>query len=133
MAMHTGVLVILIGGALAAAGPAWALDSDTATMGGGAFSNVQGAFAVNQAAGSNNLQANLLVLGASGQPVSTGTLQQSTASTAGPVDPKAGVHARVGSTSDVLTGARGVVQVNQTAGSGNVTGNAIYIGGGVAR
>lgn len=112
--------------ALFAAAPAVA--GDVASLSGSAFAGAHGVIGINQAAGSNNLQANVVALGLSGKQVGAGMLQQTSASAGGQPDGGSdSVQATVASTKGVLSGASGVVQVNQAAGTGNVTGNAISI------
>lgn len=120
---------VVVGLVLAALTAMPASGADWATLSGQVLAGAHGAMALNQAAGSTNLQANVLAFGLSGQRVGAVSLQTSSAATS---DDAAGgegaVSAHVGSSADVLRGANDVVQVNQTAGSGNLTGNTVRIG-----
>lgn len=98
-----------------------------ARIGGDAFTGARGWIAVNQSAGQGNAQSNALVietgiegnalgdadLGAvdSSQRTRPGDVRDDAGSATAEIDPTA------------FTGARGIVQVNQAAGSGNATSN----------
>ncbi len=100
-----------------------------ASITGHAFSNSSGWTAVNQISGQANMQANIMVIGVGGeyevgaigddllaQSVSDVGLQGSSSANQGPE--------RTATIDDTaLRGITGVVQVNQTAGDRNVTGN----------
>lgn len=103
-----------------------------AAIGGGAFDGVSGALSLNQAAGDSNLQLNTLSIGSGGASLvaladdaaladtaTTGTSTERTA-TATP-DRRAVIDL------DAFRGSQGVVQVNQTAGVGNLSTNAIVL------
>ena len=103
-----------------------------AAIGGGAFDGVSGALSLNQAAGDSNLQLNTLSIGSGGASLvaladdaaladtaTTGTSTEGTA-TATP-DRRATIDL------DAFRGSQGVVQVNQTAGVGNLSTNAIVL------
>lgn len=103
-----------------------------AAIGGGAFDGVSGALSLNQAAGDSNLQLNTLSIGSGGanwvaladdaalaETATTGTSTEG-AATATP-DRRATIDL------DAFRGGQGVVQVNQTAGVGNLSTNAIVL------
>jgi len=103
-----------------------------AAIGAGAFDGVSGAFSLNQAAGDSNLQLNTLSIGSGGgslialaddaalaDTATTGTSTEG-AATATP-DRRAVIDL------DAFRGGQGVVQVNQTAGVGNLSTNAIVL------
>lgn len=94
-----------------------------------AFRQSEGWLSINQAAGHGNVQSNSfgVALGISVSSLSNATLQQVTADQQGPsgIGDDAGSAARsieVDQTS--FEGARGVIQVNQSAGMGNATHNS---------
>lgn len=103
-----------------------------AAIGSGAFDGVSGALSLNQAAGDSNLQLNTLSIGSGGanlvaladdaalaETATTGTSTEG-AATATP-DRRATIDL------DAFRGSQGVVQVNQTAGVGNLSTNAIVL------
>ena len=100
----------------------------SARIGAGALAAGSGALAVNQAAGSGNAQANVLVL-TGPQTVDAGVLAQVSADVA----PPAGIAAGPAGTREAridpgaLTGQSGVLQINQTAGVGNASTNALVL------
>ncbi len=98
-------------------------------IGAGAFSGARGVIAVNQASGSGNSQANAVVLGiGSSLAIATdgqlASVSPRPGSAAGPVTPS-GRSALI--EPSAFQAAAGVVQVNQTAGLGNSTGNAFVL------
>lgn len=107
-----------------------------AHIGVGAFADGSGLLSVNQAAGSGNAQLNLFALGA-GASASAGqqvrdvlddrALSTVTGDTAGrpPGTPPPTREARIDA--GAFHGASGVVQINQTAGAGNASVNAIVL------
>ncbi len=102
---------------------------EQALIGAGAFRGAQGVIALNQASGVGNSQSNSVVLGA-GASLASVTDGQLAAVSPRP-GPAAGPAATTGRTALIDPGAfhaaSGVVQVNQTAGSGNATGNAFVL------
>lgn len=103
-----------------------------AEIAGGAFSGVSGVLSLNQAAGGGNRQLNLLAIGqGAGVDVATaddaalaGTTGDAVAGTA-PVVAQADRRASIAV--GALRGGQGLVQVNQTAGVGNTSTNAIVL------
>lgn len=106
-----------------------------AVIGAGAFGAAQGLVSVNQAAGSGNAQTNLFALAqGTGLPATGGVgLDDSVlAAVAGaPLSPastwdaSAPRHVEIADTA--FAGGQGVVQVNQTAGVGNQSSNAVVL------
>lgn len=111
--------------------PAERAAAASATIDGSAFDGISGALSLNQAAGSSNLQLNTIAIGAGGfqlthaddaalaETAVAGTSTEGTA-TATP-DRRALIDM------DAFRGSQGVVQVNQTAGVGNLSTNAIVL------
>lgn len=111
--------------------PAQRAAAASATIDGSAFDGTSGALSLNQAAGSSNLQLNTIAIGAGGfqlthaddaalaETAVAGTSTEGTA-TATP-DRRALIDM------DAFRGSQGVVQVNQTAGVGNLSTNAIVL------
>lgn len=104
-----------------------------ARLGGDAFGGMTGVLAINQAAGSANAQANLLAVGPNAL---AGFVQQvddlALAGSAAPADPAAMSvapsalrEARIDP--GAIASPQGVVQINQTAGVGNASANAIVL------
>ncbi|HEX5463995.1 MAG TPA: hypothetical protein VFW88_04695 [Burkholderiales bacterium] len=98
-----------------------------AAISAGAFANASGLLSINQTSGLANAQSNTaaLGLGAGVEVVADSTLA-TTISNAGPAVAGAGSKTRQQSVSisdTAFEGARGLVQVNQSAGSGNATAN----------
>jgi len=96
-----------------------------------AFSNGMGVFSINQASGLGNVQANGLAIGVGKgpQPLSDMELSQSV-TVHGGVKHKLGQakgqrEAVVGD--QTFSGTRGIVQLNQAAGSGNATANGFSL------
>ncbi len=109
-----------------AAGTDGALRSSIAS---GAFEGAHGVVALNQVSGAGNSQVNVALFGASTQIhiVAAGSLAAAVPSPGpdnGPA-PTAERSARIDP--GAFRGAGGVVQVNQTAGLGNTTGNAFML------
>jgi hypothetical protein len=99
----------------------------SAAIGAGAFANASGLLSINQTSGLANAQSNTaaLGLGAGVEVVADSTLA-TTISNAGPALAGTGNKTRQQSVSisdTAFEGARGLVQVNQSAGSGNATAN----------
>ncbi|HEX5464277.1 MAG TPA: hypothetical protein VFW88_06135 [Burkholderiales bacterium] len=99
----------------------------TAVIGSGAFANATGLISINQTSGVANAQANTAALGlGNGVEVVADSMLATTISNAGPALTGAGNKTRQQSVSisdTAFEGARGLVQVNQSAGSGNATAN----------
>ena len=105
----------------------------------GAFSGSQGVLSVNQIAGSGNAQANLFMVGQGPQGVVaagvhgiTGIDDAALADVAGDATTPEGAVApswrrEAVIADDAFRGSQGVVQVNQTAGVGNSSTNAIVL------
>jgi hypothetical protein len=94
-----------------------------------AFAQANGLLAVNQASGTGNVQANLLAIavGAEVEAVAESRLS----ATSAPIAPPGGI-ARARTREAIIAdtafdGARGLIQVNQTAGSGNATANQFVL------
>jgi hypothetical protein len=99
----------------------------TASIGPGAFSNASGLLSINQTSGVANAQANTAALGVgAGVEVVADSTLATTISNAGPAVAGTGNKTRLQGVSisdTAFQGARGLVQVNQSAGSGNATAN----------
>ena len=105
----------------------------------GAFSGSQGVLSVNQIAGSGNAQANLFMVGqgpqgavAAGVHGITGIDDAALADVAGDANSTEGAvvpswRREAVIADDAFRGSQGVVQVNQTAGVGNSSTNAIVL------
>jgi hypothetical protein len=102
---------------------------ELALVGAGAFSGARGVITLNQASGVGNSQVNSVVL-AAGASLTLVTDGQLAAVSPRP-GPAAGPAPTTGRTALIDPGAfhgtSGVVQVNQTAGLGNATGNAFVL------
>lgn len=103
-------------------GPA---DLSISDISGNAFSNSIGAISINQTSGAGNAQANGMAIGI-GQQVNVMSESMLSSTTAGvglsASDTDTGTRSATISDS-AFTGSRGLVQVNQSAGSGNSTAN----------
>jgi hypothetical protein len=99
-------------------------DAQSATISGTAFSDSQGAVAVNGVAGTQNQQANLLTIGIGGSVASLEMLSQ-TRSSQEPAgyqnEPDPTTHAEIGP--HAFEGSEAIVQVNLTAGRDNTSAN----------
>lgn len=105
--------------------------ADSARIGGQAFARFAGILNVNQAAGSNNLEANRVTIARSLQPLSLDQLThiappihqinhtRLSASTAG--------RRTVTVADNALKGVTGIAQVSQAAGSGNSLSNSVTL------
>ena len=100
----------------------------------GAFSASQGLLSVNQVAGSGNAQANLFAIGQLGSPAVALVAGVDDAALAGVAGDTTSGGAQPTSrpreafiADDAFRGSQGVVQVNQTAGVGNASTNAIVL------
>lgn len=97
----------------------------------GAFSGSRGLLSVNQVAGSGNAQTNLFAIGQLAVPAFTGVDDAALAAIAGDTSSEGAVapsrprEARIAD--NAFRGSQGVVQVNQTAGVGNASTNAIVL------
>jgi len=89
--------------------------AENAAINGNAVTNVTGVIAVNQTAGNGNVQSNVAVIGKS-VPV----VKQSAALVQGETG-----RSSIGSFA--FSGANGILQVNQSAGSGNAQANVVYV------
>jgi hypothetical protein len=98
---------------------------------GNAFSNTSGFIAVNQSAGVGNLQRNSVVVGSGsleGETVTDGVLSATSAKNGGLGGSGGGHGVREASISvDAFKNVTGIVQINQTAGSANVTANSFVL------
>lgn len=97
-----------------------------AVIGGGAFAHSSGAISVNQASGAANAQANVISIGIAAQAVSDAALAQSVTVPAHALQKAQGARTAIVSLT-AFEGARGIVQVNQSAGIGNVTANSFVL------
>jgi len=102
-----------------------------ASIGARAFSNASGAVMVNQAAGAGNIQSNRAQLGTAAigvEAVSDAVLSAAAATNGGrgrPAEAQGIREASIGNAA--FANATGLVQVNQTAGAGNVTANRFVL------
>ena len=100
-------------------------------IGSNAFSNTSGLIEVNQSAGVANLQRNSAVIGAApveGEIVADGVLSATTAKNGGTGGSGENHSTReVSIGTDALKNVSGIVQINQTAGSGNVSTNSFVL------
>jgi len=99
-------------------------DKATDIIGDNAFSDIKGIFSINQASGSGNAEANLVFISI-GEKINTSALSQNVAK----IKNKS---LYSGEFSDIISnlafsGARGVVQVNQSAGIGNGIANTFHL------
>jgi len=101
------------------------------TIGSNAFSNTSGLIELNQSAGVANLQRNSAVIGTGpveAEVVSDGVLSGASAKGGGLVVPGGSHDVReVSIGQQALQNVSGVVQINQTAGSGNVSSNSFVL------
>jgi hypothetical protein len=102
-----------------------------ASIGARAFSNASGAVMVNQSAGAGNIQSNSALLGTAAigvEAVSDAVLSAAAATNGGrgrPAEAQGVREVRIGTAA--FANATGLVQVNQTAGAGNVTANSFVL------
>ena len=99
-------------------------------VGAGAFAGSSGLLAVNEASGAANLQSNIALFGAHTHVgiASDGQLATALPRPAPGAGPAPSTVSRIVSIDPgAFHGATGLVQVNQTAGSGNSTGNAFML------
>lgn len=96
-----------------------------------ALSQTAGWISVNQAAGQSNVQSNTLsvALGIRGSSLTSQSLSQVLAHTQVPTEDAEGNASsrRVEIEESAFAGSRGVIQVNQSAGMGNATGNHVGV------
>ena len=102
---------------------------DSITIQDHAFRQSQGWLSVNQTAGLGNVQSNTfgVALGISASHLNDTTLQQVLADRqglSGDRDDRTGTSRRIEIDDSTFEGARGVIQVNQSAGTGNATRNS---------
>ena len=104
---------------------ATAPDLSVAIIGGRAFANSSGAISVNQASGVGNTQANGMAIAVGiDLVVVSESLLAATATGVTLVGPARSTNSKAASISDTaFQGSSGLVQVNQSAGSGNSTAN----------
>lgn len=101
-----------------------------ASIGDHAFANAAGLVSINQTSGVANAQANSATLGVgSGVETVTDSVLAATTSNAGPAGDGTTKTSRqtVSIADTAFDGARGLVQVNQSAGSGNATANTFAL------
>lgn len=117
---------------LQSATPAQRNAAARATIDGSAFNNSSGALSLNQVAGSSNLQLNTIAIGTGGFSLIARADDAALSETAGAGTSTEGTatatpdrHALIDT--DAFRGSQGVVQVNQTAGVGNLSTNAIVL------
>lgn len=96
----------------------------SATIGGNAFGNASGLISVNEVSGTDNLQANSIAIGIGpgAQALSGNNLSQVTGG-AGQTPTGSSSNDRVAIGGNAFAHANGLVQLNQTAGSGNASAN----------
>lgn len=104
---------------------------NSASIGPGAFAHASGLISINQTSGHGNVQANSAVVAlAPNVEVAADSMLAATTSNAGPTGTAAGATRSRQSASvatSAFSGARGLVQVNQSAGSGNATANTFAL------
>ena len=96
----------------------------TATIGGNAFGYASGLISVNEASGANNLQANSIAIGigSGAEALSSNNLSQVTGGGGQtPTGTSSNDHVAIGG--NAFAHANGLVQINQTAGTGNASAN----------
>ncbi len=105
--------------------------SARAAIEGNAFSNSSGAVMVNQSAGAGNLQHNSVQIGTAARGIEIVAYAELSATTAsnGGLGQQVGAcgvrEASIGQ--DAFKNVSGIVQINQTAGAGNVTANSFVL------
>lgn len=99
-------------------------DLATASIGGNVFANSSGLISVNQSSGVGNAQANGAAFAMGFEEVVAESVLSAATSNAVPTGAGAGKsHQAVSINDTAFDGAHGLVQVNQSAGSGNSTAN----------
>ncbi len=103
---------------IVAVSTAWADQppAETTTITGNVLTNVTGVFAVNQTAGNGNVQSNVAVIGKGGAP----SVHQSAV-----LAPSETGHVSIGDFA--FSSVSGILQVNQSAGTGNAQANVVYV------
>ncbi len=105
-------------------------DTGNATIGDTAFAGASGAIQLNQVAGSGNTQGNVIVLQLDGHATLLTDAALSNA-VASPERPETDSHSSGGNSTSIsshaFSGASGVVQINQTAGTSNRTTNSFQL------
>lgn len=114
------------------ASPAQRAAAASATIEGSAFNDSSGALSLNQVAGSSNLQLNTIAIGTGGVLLLASADDAALAETTGSAPSTEGAATatpdrRALIDPDAFRGSQGVVQVNQTAGVGNLSTNAIVL------
>ncbi|PWK86617.1 hypothetical protein [Fulvimonas soli] len=107
----------------------------SATIGGQAYAGGRGVLSINQASGSGNAEINAIALAAADQGIREATdaslADDVSASAGGQASrnprPSVGGSRNAAVESSALRGFQGVLQLNQVAGSDNVTGNALQL------
>lgn len=106
----------------------------SASIGGAAYANGGGLASINQASGSRNSQLNAVAVGLAMQGIretTDGNLSTVISASAGGQHPKgssaSGGVRSVAVEASAMQGYQGVVQLNQAAGSDNVTGNQLLL------
>lgn len=113
----------------------------SASIGGQALGNASGLISINQASGTANLELNSVGVGLSSQGMRQTSAdqwlagvcactQQTTPTQAGQPASRRGLYS-VAVEATAMQGATGVVQLNQIAGSGNVTANQLVLDAGL--
>lgn len=113
-----------------AAGDGGAAAALRSSVGSGAFAGASGLISLNEASGSANRQSNIALFAAHTNVgiVSDGQLAKAFPRPAQGAGPASTTASRIVSIDPgAFHGATGVVQVNQTAGAGNATGNAFML------
>lgn len=97
----------------------------TASIADEAFARAAGLLSINQTSGAGNAQANHVAIGVGTDPETLAESRLSAVvSGSAPAGPGTGTRVREASVSDTaFSGSRGLVQINQSAGSGNSTAN----------
>jgi len=101
-------------------------DLSVAKIGGEAFSGASGAIGINQASGAANAQANnvAIAFGVGAEVTAETDLAQTVTGEPLKAPVSGGEQQRHASVADTaFSGTRGIVQLNQSAGVGNATGN----------
>lgn len=125
LGVQGGLAIGLVGGVQAtSARQANLPDIATAAIGSHAFANSSGLISVNQSSGVGNAQANGAAFAMGFEEVVAESILSATTSNAVPTGAGAGKgHQAVSIDDTAFNGVHGLVQVNQSAGSGNSTAN----------
>lgn len=103
----------------------------SASIGGSSFSNGSGVLGINQSAGAGTQQANAVRISISAVPqsIDDSVLLQQNVALSNSSDPahNAPGSRQVNTSDQAFTGSRGVVQLNQSAGVGNLMGNTLSV------